>query len=343
MGKFTIGLDLAKSVFQVHVVDAAGKVITNQPLRRSQVENFFRKQPSALVGIEACCTAHHWARVLIALGHEVKLLPPRAVKAYVKPGKKNDAADAAAICEAVTRPYIHAVPVKTEEQQAVLVLHRTRRLLVEQRTALANAFRAHLAEFGLIAAKGICRIAALVVLLEAEDSTVPAIARPALRALARQIDDCTARIEAIGKDILAWHKTNETSSNLATIPGVGPIAASSIAAAVPDASIFKSGRDFAAWLGLVPKQNSSGGKNRLGSITKAGDHYIRQMLVLGATIVIHHTGKKSAPGWLTSLLARKPKKVAAVALANKMARIAWAVMSRGEVYSPSAASPITAV
>jgi transposase len=335
--KLTIGLDLAKNVFQVHVVDATGNVLTARQLRRNQVEDFFRKLPPSVIGMEACGTAHHWARLLILMGHDVRLLPPTAVKPYVKPGKKNDAADAAAICEAVTRPHIHAVPVKTVDQQAVLVLHRSRSLLVEQRTALSNALRSHLAEFGIIAAKGIVNVAKLVALLDAGDSRIPAIACPALALLTGQIAECTARIDTIEQDIVAWHKTDENSSNLATIPGIGVLTASAIAATVPDATNFKSGRDFAAWLGLVPRQNSSGGKDRLGHITKAGDRYIRQLLVLGATVVIYHTGKKGCPGWLSSLLARKPKKLAAVALANKMARIAWAVMTRGEVYCAPAA------
>jgi transposase len=343
MAQFTIGLDLAKSVFQAHVTDIAGKVVVARQLRRNQVIDFFRKQAPSLIGMEACATAHYWARQLIALGHEVRLLPAQAVKAYVKPGKKNDAADAAAICEAVNRPHIHAVPVKTVEQQAVLVLHRSRALLVDQRTALANALRAHMAEFGIIAAKGMTKMTGLAALLDTEDSGIPAMARPALKLLASQIDECNSRIDTIELDIAAWHKSNETSSNLATIPGIGVLTASAIAATMPDASGFVSGRQFAAWIGLVPRQNSSGGKNRLGSITKAGDQYLRKLLVLGATAVIFHAGKKGAPGWLTSLLARKPKKLAAVALANKMARIAWAVMIKGEIYSaPPRIAAVTA-
>ncbi len=318
------------------MVDDAGKLVTARQLRRNQVEDFFRKLPPSMIGMEACATAHHWARLLILQGHDVRLLPPTAVKPYVKPGKKNDAADAAAICEAVTRPHIHVVPVKTVDQQAVLILHRSRSLLVEQRTALCNALRAHLAEFGIVAGKGIVRVAELVALLDAGDSRIPVVARSALTLLSGQIDECAARIDAIEEDIVAWHKTNETSRNLATIPGVGVLTASAIAATVPEATNFKSGRDFAAWLGLVPRQNSSGGKDRLGHITKAGDRYIRQLLVVGATVVIYHTGKKGSPGWLSNLLARKPKKLAAVALANKMARIAWAIMTRGEVYQTKA-------
>ena len=257
MAEFTIGLDLAKSVFQVHVADVAGKVVTARQLRRNQVVDFFRKQAPSLIGMEACATAHYWARQLITLGHEVRLLPAQAVKAYVKPGKKNDAADAAAICEAVSRPHIHAVPVKTTEQQAVLVLHRSRALLVDQRTALANALRAHMAEFGIIAAKGMTKMTGLVALLNTEGSGIPAVARPALKLLASQIDECNSRIDAIELGIAAWHKGNETSCNLATIPGVGALTASAIAATMPDASGFASGRQFAAWLGLVPRQGAA--------------------------------------------------------------------------------------
>lgn len=343
MGQFSIGLDIAKNVFQVHVAEmATGKVTTARQLRRSQVEAFFRKQPPSLIGMEACATAHHWARLLISLGHEVNLLPPRAVKPYAKPGKKNDAADAAAICEAVTRPHIHRVPVKTVDQQAALMLHRSRELLVQQHTALANALRAHLAEFGIAAARGKAGIDALVALIDAENAPIPALARPALKMLTDQMSECATRADALEKEIIAWHKGNEVSSNLATIPGVGPITASAIVATMPDVSGFECGRQFAAWLGLVPRQSSSGGKDRLGRITKAGDRYIRQLLVLGATAVIYRTGKKGAPSWLSNLLARKPKKLAAVALANKMARIAWAVMVKGEVYRAPAVPAIAA-
>jgi len=328
----TIGLDLAKNVFQVHGVDETGKVVVRQQLRRGIVEKLFASHPSCLVGMEACATAHHWARQLMALGHLVRLIPPSRVKAYVQPGKKNDATDAAAIAEAVTRPHMAFVPVKSEDQQAVLMLHRTRDLLVHQRTMLINALRAHLAEFGIVAALGRGKVAGLISTLG--ELAIPDLARTALQELAGQIETCSQRVEAMEKEIFAWHKTNEASRNLATIPGIGPITASMLAATITDPSVFKNGRQMAAWLGLVPRQNSSGGKDRLGGITKAGDRSIRRLLVTGATSVVRFARTK-APGdadWLKSLLDRKPARVVTVALANKMARIAWAVLTRGEVY-----------
>ena len=263
------------------------------------------------------------------------------MKAYVQRGKKNDATDAAAIAEAVTRPHMAFVPVKSEDQQAVLMLHRTRDLLVRQRTMLINALRAHLAELGIVAAKG--RRSANELIAGLAEAAIPGLARTALRELAGQIESCQQRVEAIEKEIFVWHKTNEASRNLATIPGVGPITASLVAATVTDPAAFKNGRQLAAWLGLVPRQNSSGGKERLGGITKAGDRSIRRLLVLGATSVIRLAPTR-APGeadWLKSLLERKPARLVTVALANKMARIAWAVLSRGEVYQQK--FPIPAV
>jgi len=332
MSIVTIGLDLAKHAFQVHGVDATDRVVVRRQLRRDGVESFFAGLPPCLVGMEACATAHYWARRLMALGHEVRLIPPTRVKAYVQRGKKNDATDAAAIAEAVTRPHMAFVPVKSEDQQAVLMLHRTRDLLVRQRTMLINALRAHLAEFGIIAAQGRRKVNDLIAGLS--DAEIPALARTALHELAAQIETCDQRIAAMEKEICRWHKTSEPSSNLATIPGIGPITASLIAATVTDPSAFKNGRQMAAWLGLVPRQNSSGGKDRLGRITKTGDRSIRRLLVIGATCVIRYARTK-APGeasWLVNLLDRKPARVVTVALANKMARIAWAVLTRGEVY-----------
>ena len=328
----TIGLDLAKHAFQVHGVDEAGRVVVRRQLRRDGVVDFFSNTPPCLVGMEACATAHHWARLLIAAGHQVRLIPPTRVKAYVQRGKKNDATDAAAIAEAVTRPHMAFVPVKSEDQQAVLMLHRTRDLLVRQRTMLINALRAHLAELGIVAAKG--RRSANELIAGLAEAAIPGLARTALRELAGQIESCQQRVEAIEKEIFVWHKTNEASRNLATIPGVGPITASLVAATVTDPAAFKNGRQLAAWLGLVPRQNSSGGKDRLGGITKTGDRSIRRLLVIGATSVIRYARTK-APGdadWLKALLDRKPARVVTVALANKMARIAWAVLTRGEVY-----------
>ncbi len=328
----TIGLDLAKHVFQVHGVDETGRVVIRKQLRRAAVEEFFAALPPCLIGMEACATAHHWARRLIDLGHQVRLIPPSRVKAYVQRGKKNDATDAAAIAEAVTRPHMAFVAVKNEDQQSVLMLHRTRELLVRQRTMLINALRAHLAEFGIIAAQGRRKAADLIATLD--ELAIPGLARIALRELAEQIDACDQRIMTMEKEIFAWHKTNEASRNLATIPGIGPITATMLAATITDPAAFKSGRQLAAWVGLVPRQNSSGGKDRLGSITKAGDRSIRRLLVMGATSVIRYARTK-APGdsdWLKGLLDRKPARLVTVALANKMARIAWAVLTRGEVY-----------
>lgn len=328
----TVGLDISKHAFQVHGADKSGRALLRRQLRRDAVDEFFRKLPSCLVGIEACASAHYWARRIAALGHDVRLIPPTRVKPFVQRGKKNDAADAAAIAEAVTRPHMAFVPVKSEDQQAVLMLHRTRDLLVRQRTMLINALRAHLAEFGIIAAQGIDRARKLIA--ELDDAVIPEPARFALRLIADQVAECDTRIAAIEGHILAWHKTNETSRNLATIPGIGPLTASAIAATVADPAAFASGRQFAAWLGLVPRQHSTGGKDRLGSITKAGDRYIRRLLVIGAANVVRRAAGK-APGqaeWLKALLQRKSPRHVAVALANKTARIAWAVMTRAEVF-----------
>jgi len=340
MSIVTIGLDLAKHVFQVHGVAADGKVVLRRQIRRDGVEDFFKSQPPCLVGMEACASAHHWARRIAAFGHDVRLIPPTRVKPYVQRGKKNDAADAAAIAEAVTRPQMAFVPVKNEDQQSMLMLHRTRELLVRQRTMLVNALRAHLAEFGIIAAQGRSKVKELIEGLA--DAPIPPLARTALSEICGQIESCGQRIEGLEKQIIAWHRTNEPSRNLATIPGIGPITASALAATVPDPAIFKNGRHLAAWLGLVPRQNSSGGKDRLGHITKAGDTYIRRLLVIGATGIIRYARDK-APGkamWLKGLLDRKPPRLAAVALANKMARIAWAVLTIEEVFRET--SPATA-
>jgi transposase len=320
----TIGLDIAKNVFQVHGVDAAGGVTVRRQLRRTEVLKFFGSLPACIVGVEACATSHYWARQIGALGHQVP---------YVKRGKKNDAADAAAICEAVTRPHMQTVPVKTEAQQAVLLLHRARDLLVRQRTMLICAARSHLAEFGVIAGQGRGNFTRLRAQIDSMDS-LPELARSALQLIAAQIDDANTKIDALEREIVVRHRHDEASRRLATIPGIGPIIASAVAASVPDASTFKSGRQFAAWLGLVPRQNSTGGKERLGSITKAGDRYLRKLLVVGATGLIRYK-RKTIPGgieWVEKLLARKPVRLVTVALANKMARIAWAILRRGEIY-----------
>ena len=329
------GLDLAKQVFQVHGVDGAGAVVVRRQLRRGEVLNFFAGLAPCLVAMEACGSAHHWARQVGALGHEVRLLPPAHVKPYVKRGRKNDAADAAALAEAVTRPQMRAVPVKSVEAQAMAMLHRTRDLLVRQRTMLICALRSHLAEFGIIARQGKGGFATLVASLDSpEGAALPEPALGALRLIAGQISDTDERIGTIETEIVARHRACAASRRLATIPGIGPIIASALVAAVPDASVFASGRQFAAWLGLVPAQNSTGGKERLGHITRTGDRYLRRLLVIGATGLIRYR-RKNIPGglaWAEGLLARKPVRLVTVALANKMARIAWAVMITGEIY-----------
>ena len=332
----TIGFDLAKHVFQVHGVNASGTAVLRKRLRRAEVLPFFAGADPCLVGMEACATAHHWARELARLGHTVKLMPPAYVKPYVKRGK-NDAADAEAICEAVGRPNMRFVPVKSTDQQAVLMLHRTRALLVRQRTMLANALRAHLAEFGIIVAQGLRSVGALIAKLfgeSMETTELPRLARIALQPLAEQFLQLHPQIKALEVEIVAWHKTNEESRRLETIPGVGILTATAIAATVTDPSHFRSGREFAAWLGLVPRQNSSGGKKRLGRISKMGDGYLRSLLFVGATAVIRFARRRPSPGtaWINGLLARKPAKLVAAALANKMARIAWAVLARQEGY-----------
>lgn len=333
----TIGLDIAKHVFQVHAVDANGAIVIRRKLRRSELLSFFEGLEPCLVGLEACATAHHWARSIMALGHQVKLMPPAYVKPYVK-RQKNDAADAAAICEAVSRPSMRFVPVKDVDQQGVLVLHRTRDLLIRQRTMLINALRAHLAEFGIIMRQGRAGVAALVASVEeGKAEHLPELARTALMSLIAQLRDAHARANEIEREILTWHRNDELSRRLETIPGVGPITASAVVATVTDPSMFASGRELAAWIGLVPRQSSSGGKERLGRISKKGDPYIRRLLVVGAHSVLRiaHSKKPHSSNlidWGAELAARKPYKLAAVALANKMARIVWALMARNEVY-----------
>jgi transposase len=330
----TIGLDLAKNVFQVHGVDVAGETVIRRQLRRRQVLPFFRKQPPCLVGIEACATSHYWAREIGALGHEVRIMPANYVKPYVK-RNKNDAADAEAICEAVTRPSMRFVAVKTAEQQSVLMDHRTRELLVRQRTMLVNAIRAHMAEFGVVAPVGLPQVKKLLAVIADEgDDRIPPLARTCLEGLARQMLSLEREITVTEQRIHTWHRANLVSQRLATIPGIGPITASALAASITDPSVFRSGRELAAWIGLVPRQTSTGGKARLGRISKAGDHYLRWLLVAGAMAVIRHgrrTNFEKNP-WLGDLMARKPTKLAAVALANKNARTAWALLANGGTY-----------
>jgi transposase len=334
MSIVTIGLDLAKNVFQVHGVDADGGVVIRKKLRRSEVLRFFEALPRCLVGIEACATAHHWARILCELGHEVRLMPPAYVKAYVR-RQKNDAADAQAICEAVTRPTMRFVPVKSAERQSVLVLHRSRELLVRQRTMLINAVRGHCAEFGLIAPQGALRMTDLVMQIRSADEVhLPPIVRSTMLLRVAQVDALMTQINQLGRALLAWHRQDEASQRLASIPGVGVITATALAATVADPAHFRSGREFAAFLGLVPRQNSSGGKERLGRISKMGDRYLRKLLVVGATSVIRRarTSTHGAAVWIRSLLERRPARVVTVAMANKTARIAWALLARGSVY-----------
>ena len=333
----TIGLDLAKNVFQVHGIDASGKVLMRRKLRRIEVLEFFASVGPCLVGMEACATAHYWAREITKLGHEVRLIPPAYVKPYVKRGK-TDAADAEAIAEAVTRPTMRFVAVKSAGQQSVLMLHKTRDLLVRQRTALINALRGHMGELGIIAPQGAQNIAVLIEALRAAGDEVPELARNALNMLVDQFGLLEIGIRKAEAGIVAWHRGNEASRRLATIPGIGPITASAIAATVPDARLFSSGRQFAAWLGLTPQPRSSGGKERLGRISRQGNAYIRRLLVTGMTAVLRYTRANSTRNpWVAMLLERKPARLVTVALANKTARVAWAMLARNESYVAPAA------
>jgi transposase len=333
-GITTVGLDIAKSVFQVHGVDAQGEVVIRRQLKRRFVLAFFQKLPPCLVGIEACASSHHWSREIKALGHAVRLMPPAYVKPYVK-RQKNDAADAEAICEAVTRANMRFVATKTPEQQSCLMLHRTRHLFIRQQTAVINAIRAHLAEFGIVAPVGRNGGEELLdVVADPADKRVPEVARMCLAALGAQLRMIKEQILAFDHMIAVWHRSNEVSRRLDATPGVGPMLATALVASVADPKVFRSGRNFSAWIGLVPKQHSSGGKDRLGSISKQGDRYLRSLFMAGALAVIRYAkinGAKHRP-WLTALLVRRPTKVAAIALANKIARMVWAMMARGERY-----------
>jgi transposase len=330
----TIGLDIAKSVFQVHGVDADGQVVIRRQLKRRYVLAFFQKVPPCLVGIEACASSHHWSRELQALGHTVRLMPPAYVKPYVK-RQKNDATDAEAICEAVTRPNMRFVATKAPEQQSCLMLHRTRHLFIRQQTAVINAIRTHLAEFGIVAPVGRNGVEELLnVVADPSDKRVPEIARACLSALGAQLRRLKEQVLEFDRMINAWHRSNATSKQLDEAPGIGPVLATALVATVADPKAFRSGRNFSAWIGLVPKQHSSGGKDRLGHISKQGDRYLRSLFVAGALAVIRYAkihGTKHRP-WLTALLARRPTKIAAIALANKLARMAWAMMAKGERY-----------
>lgn len=331
-----IGMDTSKRFFQLHGVNAAGEAVLRRKFSRDQMVAFFTKLAPTVIGMEACGAGHYWARMLGALGHEVKLLAPQLVKPYVK-RNKNDAADAEALCEAMSRPSMRFVPVKSAAQQAALMLAQERERHVRERTRLGNTIRGYAAEFGLVANKGLGQVAAL--LERVKDAAIPELARALIAEQGEQFFAADQKVATLEAKLKAWHRENETSRRLAKIPGIGEMIAPVLVMKVPDAHAFKSGRDFAAWLGLTPKDHSTGGKTRLGRITRAGDETLRSLLVVGATAVIWHArrSKRSHP-WLTALLARKPAKLAAVALANKMARIAWKLMISGETYSPPPAN-----
>jgi transposase len=331
-----IGLDTSKHVFQVHGVDASDSVVLRKKLRRGEVERFFAALPPTRIGLEACGASHHWARVLQGLGHDVRLLPPQYVKPYVKRGK-NDAADAEAICEAMSRPSMRFVAVRTAENQAALMLHGARDLLIKQRTMLVNAIRGHAAEFGITGAKGVGRITAVLEGI-AVDETVPELARELFADLAAQLDALEHQVRRLEARLKVWHRANELSQRLAAIPGIGPIGATALAMKVPDPTPFRSARHFAAWVGLTPKNHSTADRQRLGVITRAGDETLRRLLVSGAMAVIQRAHPQRSSPWLLALLARKPRKLAAIALANKMARIAWVLMARNQTYRSTAAA-----
>jgi transposase len=327
-----IGVDLGKRYFQVHaLMSEDGRAVTRK-LPRSGFLAFFADIEPCLIGMEACGSAHYWARELQAKGHEVRLIPPSYVKPYVKRGK-NDAVDAAAVCEAVSRPDMRFVPIKSAGNQAALMLHKTRELLIKQRTMSVNALRGHLSEFGLVAAKGIGHADELVEMAK-EDATLPAAAKAVVKVFAAQLEAINASIATLEREIAGAHAQSEVSKLLASVPGVGKIIATAIVASVPDPGVFKSGRDFAAWLGLTPRQDSTGGKVKLGPITKQGNRYIRKLLTLGSTSLLRVLAKRKGVlhDWLVALLAKKPARLVTVALANKLARILWAMMTTGEAF-----------
>jgi transposase len=331
-----IGLDIAKRWFQVHAVDSDDREVLNRKLPRDKVLTFLSALPPCEVALEACSSSHHWGREISRLGHRVRLISPNYVKPYVKRGK-SDAHDARAICEAASRPDMRFVRVKTEDQQAALMQHTSRQLLVDQRTAVANSLRGQLAEFGVIENKGIENVGELVSMLDGEDEClahVPPTALLVMKVLANQLHAVDEHLAMIDEQIDAWQKANAPAQALKTIPGIGVLISAALAAYVPDPSAFRSGRDFAAWLGLVPRQNSSGGKERLGRITKQGNPYLRKLLVLGATSSLRWLRKRTdaVADWTRKLLQRRPARLATVAIANKLARIAWAIMRTGELF-----------
>jgi transposase len=331
----TIGLDIAKHVFHVHGADERGVAVLSRRLSRGKVLEFFAGQPRCVVALEACGGAHHWARQLTALGHEVRLIAPAYVKPFVK-RNKNDALDAEAICEAAQRPNMRFVAVKSEEQQAAALVFRTRDLLVRQRTQTINAIRSHMAEYGWVAPKGPSHIAALAGLLE----ELPEAARAMIRVMLDALDQLDRQIAGLDREIARRAREDEVSRRLMTIPGIGPLTATALAALAPPPEEFARGRDFAAWLGLVPLQHSTGGKQRLGSISKAGERTLRRLLILGSSAVVLHASRRGAPrgSWLEGMLARKPRMLVVVALANKTARIVWAVLMKQEDYKAPVAA-----
>jgi len=326
-----ISIDTSKHVFTIHGVDDQERPVLRREIRRAQVEPFFAKLAPTEVVLEACAGSHHWGRVLGGMGHRVRLIPPQYVKPFVK-RSKNDRNDAEAISEAASRPTMRMVPVKSAQEQAATIVVKHRELLVNQRTQAINALRGHAAEFGIVAAKGCANVTALLALLSAEEA-IPAMAKAMFEQMGQHITDLDAKIEVLEKHLLEQHKDNAVSRLLAAIPGVGPITAITMALSV-NAANFETGRHFAAWLGLTPREHSTGGKHRMGKISKAGNERLRQLLVVGAMAVIRFAkpGSKSATAWLLQLLERRPRKVAAVALANKMARVIWAMMARGDAY-----------
>lgn len=334
----TVGLDLAKHVFQIHAVDADGKIVIATALRRRDVLSFFDALPPSVIGLEACGSAHHWARELVKLGHDARLMPPSYVKAYVR-RQKNDAADAAAICEAVTRPSMRFVSIRSIDNQAVLMHHKVREILVSQRTQALNALRGHLAEVGVIAAQGANGAYALAAAILEGDSSIPLCVRDALAPIVRQLQTLNDEIAASDRAIMGLAKTNETARRLMSVPGIGPITASAIAASVQDVGAFSGPREFAAFLGLTPRQNSSGGKERLGRVSKMGNRYLRKLLVVGAHAVLFHrrSHQDGLRTWAAKLMETKPFKLVAVAIANKLARIAFALMRDGSIYGNAVA------
>lgn len=326
-----IAIDTSKHVFTIHGVDANERPVLRQELRRGRVEAFIAKLPSTEIVLEACAGSHHWGRVLDRLGHRVRLIPPQYVKPFVK-RSKNDRNDAEAISEAASRPTMRWVPVKTTDEQAAAIIIKHREMLIAQRTQAINALRGHATEFGVVVAKGGQNVRELLELLSV-DAAIPLVARDMFVEMGHHIAELESKIAVLNRQLLEQHKAHPLSRMLAEVPGVGPIIAITMALTVNPAN-FESGRHFAAWLGLTPQEHSTGGKHRLGKISKAGDERLRQLLVVGATAVVRvaRTGSKSASAWLLRLLERKPRKVAAVALANKMARIIWAMMAHGEAY-----------